>query len=45
MKCDLCNKEKKCWCHPNKNEWSCIECYNKIYFKSGKQRKSTKKWN
>ena len=40
MICDICKEEKKCWVHPNKNEWSCIECYNKTYFRNGKMRKN-----
>ena len=38
MKCEICGKEKDCYQHPNKNEWSCIECYDKTYFKNGKKR-------
>ena len=38
MICEICKKEKNCWVHPKKEEWSCIDCYNKTYFKNGKRR-------
>lgn len=43
MKCEICGEDKICWFHPIKNELSCVDCYNKTYFKNGKMRKKVLK--
>jgi len=42
MKCEICKKEKECYSHPYKTEMSCVECYDKTYYKNGTKRGGNK---